>query len=416
MRLHVREHERPSSRAASPRAARRGTWRRGLKNHRSIARSTAADAGARPSRSVSSIQFGWPGCIRSGGSRAGGSGGSRAGSSRAAGRARRRRARGTRRGAPSPGGEIVAVEHVQAGQPVDPFRRRVARHEEHGREPPAEALAEPGRRSPCRRRRGSRAGRGGRPRRAWSSSGGRGGSLAPRRARDPRGERGAVEAVEAERLGGRAARGPALDAEDGRRRRPVRARAGARRRAPPTGAWSSTTKSVLERRDLGREPVGVEAVEPRHRDDAHSDAPRSAQASRPRRAPRGASPGRTRASTASAAVAQHRPAPEPTVARRQLDPPRRGADREPDRDALRPPPRRPSAAARASRPRCRAGRSSTSGSAAEQRDVAQALVRLARAGRDQAGVVQRVDDLRALARLVVDLLVRARGEEATRRS
>ena len=33
-------------------------------------------------------------------------------------------------------------------------------------------------------------------------------------------------------------------------------------------------------------------------------------------------------------------------------------------------------------------------------------------GRDQPRVVERVDDLRALARLVVDLLVRARGEEA----
>ncbi len=43
----------------------RGTWRRGLKNHRCIARSTRSDRGSRPSRDESSIQFGWPGCMRS---------------------------------------------------------------------------------------------------------------------------------------------------------------------------------------------------------------------------------------------------------------------------------------------------------------------------------------------------------------
>ncbi len=42
-------------------------------------------------------------------------------------------------------------------------------------------------------------------------------------------------------------------------------------------------------------------------------------------------------------------------------------------------------------------------------------MRLPRPGGDQAGVVERIDDLRALARLVVDLLVRARGEEAGER-
>ena len=52
------------------------------------------------------------------------------------------------------------------------------------------------------------------------------------------------------------------------------------------------------------------------------------------------------------------------------------------------------------------------GEGGEQRGVAQALVRLARPGGDQTGVVEGVDDLRALARLVVDLLVRAGGEEA----
>ena len=47
----------------------------------------------------------------------------------------------------------------------------------------------------------------------------------------------------------------------------------------------------------------------------------------------------------------------------------------------------------------------------EQRDVADALVRLPGAGGDEPGVVEGVQDLRTLARLVVDLLVRARGEE-----
>src|SRR5207249_12013838 len=47
----------------------------------------------------------------------------------------------------------------------------------------------------------------------------------------------------------------------------------------------------------------------------------------------------------------------------------------------------------------------------EQRDVADALMRLAGTGGDQARVVERVDDLRSLARLVVDLLVGARREE-----
>ena len=51
----------------------------------------------------------------------------------------------------------------------------------------------------------------------------------------------------------------------------------------------------------------------------------------------------------------------------------------------------------------------------DERRVAQALVRLPRPGGDQAGVVHGVDDLRSLARLVVDLLVRARGEEARER-
>ncbi len=38
------------------------------------------------------------------------------------------------------GGEIVSVEHLQAGHPVEPFHRRVARHEEDGREAPAQVL------------------------------------------------------------------------------------------------------------------------------------------------------------------------------------------------------------------------------------------------------------------------------------
>ena len=45
--------------------SRLGMCRRGLKNHRCIARSTRGQRGSGPSRSLSSIQFGCPGCIRS---------------------------------------------------------------------------------------------------------------------------------------------------------------------------------------------------------------------------------------------------------------------------------------------------------------------------------------------------------------
>ena len=55
------------------------------------------------------------------------------------------------------------------------------------------------------------------------------------------------------------------------------------------------------------------------------------------------------------------------------------------------------------------------GERGEQRDVANRLVRLPGPGRDESRVVERVDDLRPLARLVVDLLVRAGREEARER-
>ena len=114
-------------------------------------------------------------------------------------------------------------------------------------------------------------------------------------------------------------------------------------------------------------------------------------------------------------VAQQRARARARASPGELDPPRRRADREPDRDAPLGTPRPPSAGARAS-PRQLAGCTIVmSGKRAEQRDVADRLVRLPRAGRDQPGVVERVDDLRPLARLVVDLLVRARREERRER-
>ena len=59
------ESRRPEhSRRIAP-SSRAGTCRCALKNHRSIARSTGGQCGSGPSRSVSSIQLGCPGSIRS---------------------------------------------------------------------------------------------------------------------------------------------------------------------------------------------------------------------------------------------------------------------------------------------------------------------------------------------------------------
>ena len=98
----------------------------------------------------------------------------------------------------------------------------------------------------------------------------------------------------------------------------------------------------------------------------------------------------------------------------ELDTARRRADREPHRDALvcvlHGPAQQRSRLLCVRRLDDRDVRQST-----EQRDVAHALVRLARAGGDQARVVKRIHDLRPFAGLVVDLLVGARGEKARER-
>ena len=165
-----------------------------------------------------------------------------------------------------------------------------------------------------------------------SSSGGRAGSAGSAAGvrGDPLCERRAVEAVEPERLGGRPARGPALDAEDGH--------GTARERAPERVAEAADRRVVLEDEDvveggdLRREPVRVEAVEPRHRHDRTDSSPLSASSSAassaswsitgpygtaPRRLPRAARcPGR-RVARAEARSAAAR------------------ADREPQRDASR---------------------------------------------------------------------------------
>ena len=59
------ESRRPEHSRRIASSSRAGTCRRALKNHRSIARSTGGQCGSGPSRSVSSIQLGCPGCIRS---------------------------------------------------------------------------------------------------------------------------------------------------------------------------------------------------------------------------------------------------------------------------------------------------------------------------------------------------------------
>ena len=278
----------------------------------------------------------------------------------------------------------------------------------------AEPLAQPRRRSRCRRR----------PRiesRSGEDDPDRGRALtradAPSRARDALGERRAVEPVEAQRLGRRAARRPALDAETStsRLRRARRARAAARRRARRPARGPRRRRRARYAGDRLGEPVGVDAVEPRHRDDRE----------RRRRARASSSDGDERL------VEHHRPvrdeqrvvalaqrrahARRRAVAGRQLDAPRRRADREPDRDAPSRLLDRPAHERARLRRRCTAARSSCPGARPSSETSRRLWCDLPGPGRDQPGVVERVDDLRPLARLVVDLLVRARGEEAGER-
>ena len=237
------ESRRPEhSRRIAP-SSRAGTCRCALKNHRSIARSTGGQCGSGPSRSVSSIQFGCPGSIRSPWNPC---------------RWLRRIARGwypmrrssqasTRPSARSgrPSGETSSspcrTGSSAASPPILP-RTPAARETPRQASPRGARAGRAG--SPCRRRPGWRADRGGRPRDASHSSSrgraGSGGSSADVRG-DPLRERRAVQRVEAERLGGRPTRGPAVDAED-RDRRPASAERSASP-SPPTGAWSSRTKT-----------------------------------------------------------------------------------------------------------------------------------------------------------------------------
>ena len=90
------------------------------------------------------------------------------------------------------------------------------------------------------------------------------------------------------------------------------------------------------------------------------------------------------------ALAQTRAAPDARAAV-ELDPPRRRPDREPDRDVLLRLARPPSAGARASPRRSPAARSSCSGSAPSSEMSRTRLVRLPGPGRDEPGVVERVD-------------------------
>ncbi len=116
------------------------------------------------------------------------------------------------------------------------------------------------------------------------------------RQRDPLGERRAVEAVVAQRLGRRAAGGPALDAGDVERRRRREATASARRSvspSAPTGAWSSTTSTSRTPATVSASQSGSTRSSHGSVDDGDVDA-RARRAAPPRSAPRAASRARTR--------------------------------------------------------------------------------------------------------------------------
>ena len=231
------------------------------------------------------------------------------------------------------------------------------------------------------------------------------------RERDAIRERGAVETVEAKRLERRPAGGPALHAEH-RRRRGRRACAGAsrrarrpardlrRRRAPRTARRAPRATSASTRFSQGMFTTCTRA---------------SAEALRPHSAPRAASPARRRRAARRCPRARRCRVPASDGDVGKLD--RRGdgpiASRIATFSLASSTAQRSSARVSSEFAGCTTRHVRQRG---EQRDVANALVRLAGPGRNQAGVVERVDDLRPLARLVVDLLVRARGEEATRTS
>ena len=213
----------------------------------------------------------------------------------------------------------------------------------------------------------------------------------------------------AQRLGRRAACRPALDAEHGHLLRAER--------APERVSERADRRVILEHEhgamglDHLGEPGRVDRVEPRQVHDSEPEAAVGEELRRDERLVQHHRP--VREQDGVRALPHDASAPRLELAV-ELDATRRRPDGEPDRDVplrlLDRPAHHGSRLLRVRRLHDRHVRKR-----AEQGDVADALVRLPRPGRDQPGVVERVDDLRLLARLVVDLLVRSRREERRER-
>ena len=266
------------------------------------------------------------------------------------------------------------------------------------------------RRSRSRRRPASGAGRGGRPRSASVTASRARGGAAIRSASDAPSSRWKRSASCGVPHAGQPSTPKTVDAAV---RRSAAADARRRARRPARGP------RARRRASNGRRPP---RASPRRRGSATA-------CSRPRRRRRRARATRTaeqrlvqhhrpvREEHRVVAVAQDRAASRlRELAGRELDPTRRRPDREPDRDALLRLLDRPAQERARLLGVRRAARSSCSGSAARSETSRSDWCDLPGPGGDEARVVERVDDLRPLARLVVDLLVRARGEEATRTS
>ena len=207
--------------------------------------------------------------------------------------------------------------------------------------------------------------------------------------------------MRAERLGRRSARRPALDPEARRRRRPssLRERVAepADRRRDPRGRRRARTDRA------SRSQSSVEAIQPRHVHDPKAEASLGEELGRRERL-----------------VQHHRPVREENrVARRRAPcvPIRPGAVLRArsaaatarSRAGLRrspPRPRPPSAGALASPRRSPAGRPSCRAAQRAARCPARDWCDFPGPAGIKPCVVERIDDLRPLARLVVDLLVR----------
>ena len=217
----------------------------------------------------------------------------------------------------------------------------------------------------------------------------------------------------AQRLGRRPARRPALDPEQ--RRRPVPGSCASQRVAEP-----ADRRVILEHEDAARAPRTACSSQSASTRLSHGMHEPRARAPLLRAAPAAVSAslsmtGPYATSTASPPSRSDAPAARlerPVAARSGAATARSRAG---SRRSLRP---RSTAQrrTRASPPRSPAERSSCPGSAPSSEMSRTLLMRLARPGRDETRVVERVDHLRALARLVVDLLVRAGREETTRTS